>query len=99
MRAGGTKSREHVTNPLMCSVCHGSGSTRGACMELLCFECDGIGWVETPGQDLTRQLGKALTKARQMARLLKARLPEASGPETHYQADPRDGARGHYTGD
>lgn len=75
MRAGGTKSREHVTNPQICAACHGSGVTRGVCMELVCLECDGIGWQATSGQDLTQQLGKALTRSRQLTRLLEARLP------------------------
>lgn len=68
-------------------------------MELVCLECDGIGWRATPGQDLTQQLGKALTKSRQLTRLLEARMPESHGAQSHYQADPRDGVGGHYTGD
>lgn len=92
-------SRGRVTNPQICTVCHGSGATQGACMELICLECSGIGWLPTPGQDLTQQLGKALIKSRQLTRLLEARLPESCGAQSHYQAAPRDGVGGHYTGD
>lgn len=68
-------------------------------MELICLDCDGIGWLVTPGQDLVQQLGRALTRANQLTRLLEARVPECGGVQGQYRDESRDGMRGHYTGD
>ncbi|MEJ6656897.1 MAG: hypothetical protein QNL70_12935 [Pseudomonas sp.] len=68
-------------------------------MELICLECDGIGWLAVPGQDLIQQLGWALTRSNQRARLLQAHLPECDGAQGQYRDESRDGMRGHYTGD
>src|SRR5690606_21702085 len=91
-------SPQHVTPPIICKQCGGTGKTTGVCMELTCLECDGVGWLPTPGQDLTLQLGKALTSARRMVRLLQAQLPPTD-ERALYQSSKRDGVRGHFTGD
>ena len=67
-------------------------------MELICLDCDGVGWLATPGQDLTIQLGKALLTANRLNRLMAAQLPPTD-ERSLYQPSKRDGARGHYTGD
>lgn len=92
------KSRQHVTPPIMCKQCNGTGKTAGVCMELICLDCEGIGWLGAPGQDLAVQLGRALTSARRLTRLLQAQLPPTD-ERSLYQPSKRDGARGHYTGD
>lgn len=92
------KSRRNITLPTICTACSGSGVIQGACMPLVCLDCEGIGWQATAGQDLTVQLGRALTKARQMNRLLQAQVPPTD-ERSLYQNNKRGGARGNYTGD
>lgn len=92
------RSQQHVTAPTVCERCKGAGKTAGVCMELVCLDCDGVGWLAAPGQDLTVQLGRALTAARRMVRLLQAQLPPTD-ERSLYQSSKRDGVRGHFTGD
>lgn len=92
------ESRQVVTAPKICAVCSGTGVTRGVCMALICIECDGIGWLPTPGQDLTQQLGWMLTKTNQRLRLYAAR-ESTFGPEEDYRDKGSNGHRGNWTGD
>lgn len=92
------KSRRNVTPPVICTACMGTGTVQGVCMPLACLDCEGVGWLAIDGQDLSVQLGRALTKARQMNRLLQAQLPPTD-ERSLYQDNKRGGARGNYTGD
>lgn len=84
--------------PQRCDACKGGGVIQGVCMPLVCTECGGVGWLASPGQDLTTQLGRALTRAKQLNRLLEAQLPPTD-EQGIYRSSKRDGVRGHYTGD
>lgn len=88
--------------PDVCDVCQGRGTTKGLFHDLDCIECDGVGWQPMAGQEITRQLGRCLSKQIALTRVLQ-QLADGQdkpvGAEKHYQSSPRDGVRGHYTGD
>ena len=88
--------------PDMCGVCKGKGTTPGVFHDLDCTACDGIGWHPMAEQDITRQLGRCLSKQLSLTKVLQALVEQQDRPvgaERHYQPSPRDGVRGHYTGD
>lgn len=95
-------SQHAVTSPTLCAQCRGSGTKMGVFHELDCMTCEGVGWVPGEGQDLLRQLGRDLTRQSRRVNILQTyvdSLPKDRGPERDYQDSPRDGVRGHFTGD
>lgn len=92
----GGASRQGVTVPHKCSACDGQGATPGIFYRLECMECHGVGWLPATG-DLARELGAALTRALHQIDQLRRLLPPEE--QAAYHDSPRDGLRGHYTGD
>ncbi|SDS20646.1 hypothetical protein SAMN05216421_1097 [Halopseudomonas xinjiangensis] len=99
MKRSGPDLMQQVTMPERCETCKGRGVVLGVFHELDCQPCEGIGWLPSAGRDLAVELGRMLTKLYAHNRLLQAQMPQPAGAERDYQASPRDGARGHYTGD
>lgn len=88
--------------PDVCQACKGRGTKAGIFHQLDCVDCDGVGWLPMAGQDITRQLGRCLSKQISLTNALQLLAQREAGPvgaERDYQPSPRDGARGHYTGD
>ncbi len=91
--------KKPLSIPDRCSVCRGRGVVMGVFHELDCAGCDGVGWLPSAGRDLTVELGRMLTKLCAHNRVLEMRIEQVGGAERDYKDSPRDGARGHFTGD